>query len=79
MMHITPLDQGLSGNAVELSGWRAALGCTAFHLSLAQHVHQFDASDGALGRVMSFEAEHGTDHPLHGPMVLFHHIITLLR
>jgi hypothetical protein len=38
-------------------------------------VHQLEACDGALSRLIGFEAKHGAAHPFHGTMILLQDLI----
>jgi hypothetical protein len=46
-------------------------------LPLFEHVHQLNADDGLLSRLMGFEAEHGTDHPFYRTMILLPDIVEI--
>jgi hypothetical protein len=60
----------LSGQSIKLFGGRAYSLVRYDHLSLLDHVHQFNAIQSATGRVEGFEAKHGPDDPFNGPVVL---------
>jgi hypothetical protein len=45
------------------------------HLSFLDHVHEFDPDQSILGCLERFESQHGPCHPLHGSMILLHHVI----
>jgi hypothetical protein len=42
-------------------------------------MHHFDPSHCAAGGPKGLEAEQGTREPFHGSVVLFHHIVEILR
>jgi hypothetical protein len=65
----------LGGQRVELFDRSEALLNPICKLPFAQHVHQFDANEGELGRVKRLESEHGTSDPLDGSVVLFHDVV----
>ena len=42
-------------------------------------MHEFDAGKGLLRRLKGLETEHRPSQPLHGSMVLFHHMIEIFH
>ena len=38
-------------------------------------MHQLETCDGALSRLIGFEAKHGAAHPFHGTMILFQDLV----
>ncbi len=60
----------LSGQGIELFSDRENVSFGRGHLSFLYHVHQFNSTQSAIGRVEGFEAEHGPDDPFDGPVVL---------
>ena len=65
----------LRGEGVEQFGRREALISGFHHLSLLEHVHEFDPNQGVLGGIERFESQHGPCHTLYRSMVLLHDVI----
>ena len=65
----------LARQRIKLVGERHRIGSVDCELALADHVHEFDAGEHAVGGAERFEVEHRPSHPLDGAMVLFDDVV----
>ena len=71
--------EGLRGQSVELFSRAKALLDSTCELPFVQHVHQFNANQGAARRVKGLEAQHWSGHAFHCAMVLLDYIIEIFH
>lgn len=65
----------LGGQGIELSCGRQILAMGDKHLSLLEHVQEFDALEGHPGRREGFEAKHRPDESFDRAMILLHQVV----
>ena len=65
----------LARQRIKLVGERHRIGSVDCELALADHAHEFDACEHAVGGAKLFEVEHRPGYPLDGAMVLFDDVV----
>jgi hypothetical protein len=75
MAHWPSSRTDLARQRIKLLGERHRFGSVDGKLALADHVHEFDACEHAVGGAERFEVEHRPGHPLDGAMVLFYDVV----
>jgi hypothetical protein len=78
MVHRPSNRTDLARQGIKLVGERHRIGNVDCKLALADHVHELDAGEHAVGGTERFEVEHRPSHPLNGAMVLFDDIVEVL-
>ena len=67
----------LCSEEVELLGTSAS-NSSLLHLTLGDHVHEFDAAQQYAGTTKILEAQHGPCAPLYRPVILLYNVVQIL-